>query len=92
VKFTAGTKIIITGMSLKQTTGVKIGAVKVTAFAVVSDTRVTATIPAGAITGKVSVTTAGGAATGPRDVYGAVARLDRRGLVTRRAARRVLHF
>ena len=60
-----GTKIVITGMSLKQTTGVKIGAVKVTTFAVVSDTQVSATIPGGAITGKVSLTTAGGAATEP---------------------------
>jgi uncharacterized repeat protein (TIGR03803 family) len=60
-----GTKIVITGMSLKQTTAVKIGVAKVTVFTVVSDTSVSATIPAGATIGKVSVTTAGGVATGP---------------------------
>jgi hypothetical protein len=52
-------------MSLKQTTAVKIGVAKVTVFTVVSDTSVSATIPAGATIGKVSVTTAGGVATGP---------------------------
>jgi uncharacterized repeat protein (TIGR03803 family) len=59
-----GTVVTITGMSLKQTSSVTIGKVKA-AFTVVSDTQVTATVAAGAVTGKVTLKTPGGTATGP---------------------------
>jgi len=60
-----GTPVVITGMSLTQTTSVSFGGVKATAFTVNSDTQVTATVPTGAQTGKVMVTTKGGSATAP---------------------------
>ncbi len=59
-----GTQVTITGMSLKQTTSVTIGKAKAT-FTVNSDTQVTATVGAGAVTGKVTLKTPGGTATGP---------------------------
>jgi len=59
-----GTKVTITGVSLKQTTNVTIGG-KPATFTVVSDTQLTATVAAGAKTGAVSVTTAGGVANSP---------------------------
>ncbi len=57
-----GTQVVITGISLKQTTSVTIGKAKAT-FVVNSDTQVTATVGAGAVTGKVSLKTKGGTAT-----------------------------
>jgi uncharacterized repeat protein (TIGR03803 family) len=60
-----GTSVVITGMSLTQTTTVTFGGVKATIFTVNSDTQVTATVPTGAITGKVAVKTKGGSATAP---------------------------
>jgi hypothetical protein len=39
--------------------------VKATSFTADSDTQVTATVPTGAITGKIAITTAGGTATSP---------------------------
>jgi uncharacterized repeat protein (TIGR03803 family) len=57
-----GSSVVITGMSLSQATVVTIGGVKAT-FTVNSDTQVTAVVPAGAVTGKVKITTKGGAAT-----------------------------
>jgi len=57
-----GASVVITGMSLTQTTAVKFGTVAST-FTVNSDTQVTATVPTGAVTGKISVTTQGGGAT-----------------------------
>lgn len=58
-----GSVVTITGDSLKQTSKVTIGG-KPATFTVVSDTKVTATIPVGAKTGlKITVTTAGGTAT-----------------------------
>ena len=57
-----GTQVTITGMSLKQTTSVTIGKAKAS-FTVNSDTQVTATVGAGAVTGKVSLKTPGGTAT-----------------------------
>lgn len=57
-----GTSVTITGMSLTQTTAVKFGTVAAT-FTVNSDTQVTATVPTGAVTAKISVTTQGGGAT-----------------------------
>jgi len=58
-----GTQVVITGMSLKQTSSVTIGKAKAT-FTVNSDTQVTATVAAGAVTGKVTLKTPGGTATG----------------------------
>jgi len=59
-----GTVITITGMSLKQTTSVKIGKVTLGAggFNVISDTQVTATVPATVSPAKVSLKTKGGSA------------------------------
>jgi len=58
-----GTVVTITGSGLSQTMIVKFATVKATSFAVNSDTQVTATVPAGAVTGKISVTTPGGSAS-----------------------------
>lgn len=55
-----GTSVVITGTSLLQTSAVKFGGVAATAFTVNSDTQVTATVPTGAVTGKISITTPGG--------------------------------
>src|SRR6266550_77760 len=52
------------GMSLKQTSSVTIGKAKAP-FTVNSDMQVTATVGAGAVTGKVTLKTPGGTATGP---------------------------
>jgi hypothetical protein len=60
---TVGTSVVITGMSLSQATVVTIGGVKAASFTKNSDTQVTATVPTGAITGKIKVTTLGGNAT-----------------------------
>jgi len=57
-----GTVVTINGQSLTQTTGVTFGGVPA-AFAVVSDSEVTATVPTGALTGSITVTTTGGVAT-----------------------------
>jgi uncharacterized repeat protein (TIGR03803 family) len=58
-----GTPVQITGVSLTQTTGVTFGGVKATSFTVNSDTQVTATVPTGAVTGRIVLSTAGGAST-----------------------------
>jgi uncharacterized repeat protein (TIGR03803 family) len=60
-----GTPVVITGMSLTQASSVSFGGVKATSFTVNSDTQVTATVPTGAKTGKIKVTTKGGSATSP---------------------------
>lgn len=57
-----GTVVTITGVSLTQITSVRFGG-KSASFTVISDTQVTATVPTGAKTGKIGITTAGGAAT-----------------------------
>jgi hypothetical protein len=58
-----GASVTITGVSLTQATTVNIGG-KTASFTVNSDTQVTATVPAGAKTGKpIIITTAGGIAT-----------------------------
>ncbi len=57
-----GTSVVITGNSLTQTTKVGFGGVAATSFTVDSDTQVTATVPAGAVTGPIEIKTAGGIA------------------------------
>jgi uncharacterized repeat protein (TIGR03803 family) len=57
-----GTSVVITGVSLTQTSKVTFGGVKTT-FTVNSDTQVTATVPTGAKTGEIAITTPGGTAT-----------------------------
>jgi uncharacterized repeat protein (TIGR03803 family) len=59
----AGTPVTITGVSLTQTSKVTFGGVAATTFTVNSDTQVTATVPTGAKTGKIVITTPGGTAT-----------------------------
>ena len=58
-----GTVVTITGVSLSQTKTVAFGGVRATQFTVVSDTEVQATVPTGAKTGSITITTAGGTAT-----------------------------
>jgi alcohol dehydrogenase (cytochrome c) len=58
-----GTQVTITGNSLTQASKVTFGGVKAVVFSVNSDTKITATVPAGAVTGKIQVTTPGGTAT-----------------------------
>jgi uncharacterized repeat protein (TIGR03803 family) len=58
-----GTSVVITGTSFLQTTLVKFGGVKATVVTINSDTQITATVPTGAVTGKVVVATKGGTAT-----------------------------
>ena len=58
-----GTAVTITGNSLTGATRVTFGGVRATSFTVNSDTQITATVPKGAKTGKISVTTPGGIAT-----------------------------
>ena len=57
-----GTVVTITGVSLKQTSKVIFGGVKATAFTVISHTEVEATVPTGAKTGHIAITTPGGTA------------------------------
>jgi len=57
-----GTAVKITGVRLAQTKSVTFDGVKATTFTVNSDKQVTATVPTGAKTGHIAITTAGGAA------------------------------
>jgi hypothetical protein len=57
-----GTLVTITGTGLEQTTKVTIDKIAAT-FTVDSDTQITATVPTGAGTGKITVITKGGSAT-----------------------------
>ena len=57
-----GTQVVITGKGLIQATKVTFGSKSAT-FAVNSDTKVTATVPAGAVNSKISITTPGGKAS-----------------------------
>jgi len=59
---TVGTPVIITGTSFTGATKVTFGGVKAT-FSVDTDSQITATVPTGAKTGKIQVTTPGGVAT-----------------------------
>jgi uncharacterized repeat protein (TIGR03803 family) len=58
----AGTVVTITGTGLKQTSKVTFGGVNAI-HTVDSDTQIKATVPTGAKTGKIAITTLGGAAT-----------------------------
>jgi len=58
-----GTSVVITGTGLTQTSKVTFGGVTTTTFTVNSDTQVTATVPTGAITGKIVITSTGGTVT-----------------------------
>ena len=61
---TVGATVTLTGVSLTQTTAVTIGGLPAASFKVVSDTSVTAIVPAGAKTKQnIVVTTAGGSAS-----------------------------
>ena len=57
-----GTAVTITGTGFTQTTGVKFNGTAAT-FTVNSDTQITATVPTGATTGKITVATKGGSAS-----------------------------
>jgi len=62
-----GTPVTITGVSLAQTNAVAFGGVISTTFTVLSDTQVTATVPTGAVTGKIALRTPGGTTTSATD-------------------------
>jgi uncharacterized repeat protein (TIGR03803 family) len=62
-----GTQVTITGTSFTGATKVTFGGVKATTFSVDSDTQITATVPTGAKTGKIQVTSPGGTATSTTD-------------------------
>jgi uncharacterized protein (TIGR03437 family) len=57
-----GTPVTLNGVSLTQTSKVTFGGVAAT-FSMNSDLQVTATVPTGAKTGKIVITTPGGTAT-----------------------------
>jgi uncharacterized repeat protein (TIGR03803 family) len=57
-----GSLVKITGVSLTQTSEVSFGGVAASSFTVNSDTLVTATVPTGAQTGAITITTPGGTA------------------------------
>ena len=58
-----GTSVVITGTNLTGATQVSFNGTLATAFTVDSDTQITATVPTGATTGTISVSTPGGTAT-----------------------------
>jgi large repetitive protein len=58
-----GTSVKITGNSFTGTTKVTFGGVAATSYKAISDTQVDALVPAGAATGTIAVTTAGGTGT-----------------------------
>jgi uncharacterized repeat protein (TIGR03803 family) len=57
-----GTAVVISGTTFTGTTKVTFGGVQATSFTVNSDTQVTATVPTGAVTGKITITTPSGTA------------------------------
>ena len=55
-----GTSVTITGQSFTGATSVSFGGIKATSFTVNSDSQITATVPTGARTGRIFVTTPSG--------------------------------
>lgn len=72
-----GTSVVITGTRLTGATALKFGGVSATTFTVNSATQITATVPAGAVTGPIAVTTPGGTATSTTNFTVALAEHDR---------------
>jgi hypothetical protein len=62
-----GAGVTITGTSLGGASAVRFGGVPATAFTVDGPTQLTATVPAGAVSGRITVTTPGGTATSTAD-------------------------
>jgi uncharacterized repeat protein (TIGR03803 family) len=60
---TVGSQVVLAGTGLTQTNKITFGGVKATSFTVNSGTQVTVTVPVGALTGKIVVTTPGGSAS-----------------------------
>ena len=60
-----GTTVTITGTGFTGATAVRFNGIAATSFTVVSATKITAGVPFGATTGKITVTTPGGVATRP---------------------------
>jgi hypothetical protein len=58
-----GSSVLLTGLNLGLTTGVAFNGLAATAFTIISATQVVATVPAGATSGPVMLTAAGGTAT-----------------------------
>ncbi|MBA3914537.1 MAG: hypothetical protein H0X25_11980 [Acidobacteriales bacterium] len=62
-----GTTVVITGTSFTGATKVSFGGVRDPTYTVDSDSQITATVPAGAKTGRIQVTTPGGTGTSATD-------------------------
>ena len=60
-----GSAVVLTGTGLAQTTSVKFGGGKAASFVVNGNNQLTATVPAGAVDGKIAVTTSGGTVRTP---------------------------
>jgi hypothetical protein len=60
-----GTRIVIYGLQLTGATHVTFGGVEATTFNVSSDSKITATVPRGAVSGNIVVTSPDGTAMGP---------------------------
>jgi hypothetical protein len=61
-----GTQVVIDGLNFLGADRVTFGGVAATRFNVVSDTRITATVPSGALSGAIGVETPDGSGSGPR--------------------------
>jgi hypothetical protein len=60
-----GDTVVLTGLGLTGTTAVRFGSVSASSFTVDSDTQITATVPAGAGTGMISIVNLGATVSGP---------------------------